>query len=320
MAASALGLTAAGLAGSSGFFLFAMSLAGFASAVAQVLVPLASHFTAKERQGRVIGAIMSGLFLGIMLARPAASLVGGSLGWRAVFLLSSGAMLILGAISSASLPRREPQGAMPYPRLLGSLAELFATTALLRRRSFYHACLFGAFSVFWTTVPMFLTSPGLGLGQRGVAIFALIAVAGAISSPLAGRLADRGLTRQATVAAMLLVAAAFGLSLLGGSSRAARVVALGACAFLLDFGVSGNLVLGQRAIFGLGAETRSRLNSLYITSFFLAGAACSAVGGWAYASFGWTGSAALGALLAATGLIAALADGVRGPKAALSPR
>jgi hypothetical protein len=42
-------------------------------------------------------------------------------------------------------------------------------------------------------------------------------------------------------------------------------------------------VLGQRAIFSLGAEYRSRLNGLYMATFFVGGAIGSALGGWAYA-------------------------------------
>lgn len=315
MIASCAGLITAGLAGSPAIFLLAVSVTGFSSAVAQIVVPLASHFTAKENQGRVIGSIMSGLFLGIMLARPVSSLVGGLFGWRAIFFSSAIAMACLALASSFALPTRKPQRTVSYPQLLGSLATLLKTTPILRRRAFYHACLFGAFSVFWTTVPMFLMSPAIGLSQQKIAIFALIAVAGAIASPLAGRLADRGYTRVATVAAMALVGAAFCLSFLGGGSVGWKIVGLGAGAFILDFGVSGNLVLGQRAIFQLGAEIRSRLNSLYMTSFFLAGALCSAAGGWAYASYGWEGSQAIGIGLALLGLVVAIVECARPPLA-----
>ena len=56
---------------------------------------------------------------------------------------------------------------------------------------------------------------------------------------------------------------------------------------MLDFGVQTNLVLGYRDLFALGAAHRSRLNGLYMATFFIAGAIGSAVGGWAYAQDGW---------------------------------
>jgi cyanate permease len=59
--------------------------------------------------------------------------------------------------------------------------------------------------------------------------------------------------------------------------------------------VAANLVLGQRAIFSLGAEVRSRLNGLYFALFFAGGALGSAVGGWIYASYGWHAALLAGA-------------------------
>ena len=49
-----------------------------------------------------------------------------------------------------------------------------------------------------------------------------------------------------------------------------------------------HLVLGQRAVYALGAAYRSRLNGLYMATFFAGGAISSAVGGWAYAQGGWS--------------------------------
>ena len=54
------------------------------------------------------------------------------------------------------------------------------------------------------------------------------------------------------------------------------------------FGVTVSGVLGQRAIYGLGAGVRSRLNGLYMAAYFAGGAAGSALCGWSYAHGGWS--------------------------------
>ncbi len=128
-------------------------------------------------------------------------------------------------------------------------------------------------------------------------MFALAGVAGAISAPLAGRVADRGWTRPATAAVMLLTAGGFALTrvLDLGSTWSMALLVSGAIA--IDFGVQANVVLGYRTLFALGAEFRGRLNGLYMTTFFLAGAAGSAVGGWAYANGGWTMVSSIGIAL-----------------------
>ena len=55
---------------------------------------------------------------------------------------------------------------------------------------------------------------------------------------------------------------------------------------LLDFAVSADLVFGQRAIYALGAEERSRVNALFMATFFAGGAIASGLSGWSFARFG----------------------------------
>jgi predicted MFS family arabinose efflux permease len=161
---------------------------------------------------------------------------------------------------------------------------LALTTPVLQRRSVYHAPLFAAFSLFWTAAPLELAGPDFGLSQRGIALFALAGAAGAAAAPLAGHAADRGWGRPATVFAILAVAAAFALGHFAGTRS---VFVLAAAGIVLDFGVQTNLVVGQRAIFALPPAIRSRLNGMYLASFFMGGAIGSALASPAFESGGW---------------------------------
>jgi predicted MFS family arabinose efflux permease len=284
-------------------FLGASLLIGFTAVAVQVLVPYASHMAPEAVRGRVVGNVMSGLMLGIMLARPVSSLIAHFWSWQAVYVFSAVVMLALGCVLRMLMPRRVPHGRTTYAVLLRSMGGMMSHYAVLRRRGLYQAGMFGAFSVFWTVTPLLLSSPAFGLTQKGIALFALAGVAGAIAAPIAGRVADRGLTRPATAFCMLAAIASFGLTLLVPSGSALALGLLVAAAILLDFGVSGNIVLGQRAIYGLGAELRSRVNGLYMATFFLGGAAGSALGAWSYARWGWTGAVIVGISLPAAALL-----------------
>jgi predicted MFS family arabinose efflux permease len=201
------------------------------------------------------------------------------------------------------LPPRKPVARLGYLSLLASMVHLARTTPVLRRRALYQAFLFGAFSLFWTTVPLLLAGPAFHFSQAGIAWFALAGVAGAIAAPIAGRVADRGWTRPATLVAMLLTATGFALTRLADLGTPLSLILLLIAAIAIDFGVQANVVLGYRTLFVLGAETRSRLNGLYMTTFFLAGAAGSAIGGWAYASGGWTLASSIGIALPLAALV-----------------
>ncbi len=268
-------------------FLTAALAIGLGSVAAQVLVPFAAHLSAEATRGQTVGKVVSGLLLGIMLARPAASLIADHTSWQVVFGGAALLMVTLAAVLFVRLPQRVPTSPPSYAKLIGSLWHLFAVTPVLRRRAAYHAGLFGAFSLFWTVTPIMLAGPRFHLSQTGIAVFALVGMAGAVASPFAGRLADSGHTLPATAAALVLGIVGFALPMFAPQSTTLALGLLVLAAIVLDMGVAANLVLGQRAIFGLGAEVRSRLNGLYFASFFAGGAAGSALGTWVYARYGW---------------------------------
>jgi predicted MFS family arabinose efflux permease len=301
IALAALALAAASVVTHPLPYLIAALLIGLGSVAVQILVPYAGHLAPAHIRGRVVGNVMTGLMLGIMLARPASSFVASVSSWHTVYALSAGLMVALALYRA--LPVRKPQARLHYGELLASMVHLARTTPVLRRRALYQAGLFGAFSLFWTTVPLLLASPAFNMSQTGIALFALAGAAGAISAPIAGRVADRGWKRLATAVAMLLTAGGFALTLVVAPGSYVSLALFVLAAIAIDFGVQGNVVLGYRALFALGAEHRSRLNGIYMTTFFLAGAAGSAIGAWAYAYGGWTLAAAIGGALPLAALL-----------------
>lgn len=268
-------------------FLIAALFIGFGSCSVQVLVPYAAHLAPEAVRGRVVGNVMSGLLLGIMLARPVSSFIAELYSWQAVFFLSAGAMTALALALSRTLPRRAPISKLRYSQLLVSMGKLAATSPLLQRRAVYQVTLGAAFSLFWTTTPLLLAGPPFHLSQGGIALFALASVAGAVASPIAGRVADRGWGRPTTALAILAVAGAFLMSRIAAEGSRPALYLLVAAAILIDFGVSANMAVGQRMIFSLGAELRSRFNGLYTASFFAGAGIGSALGGWTFAKGGW---------------------------------
>lgn len=283
-------------------FLLAALAIGLGAVVAQVLVPFAAHLAPEATRGQTVGKVVSGLLLGIMVARPVASVLAGFGGWQTVFGIAAALVLGLAVVLHFKLPQRRPAAGLRYPALIASLWPVLASTVVLRRRALYHAGLFGAFSLFWTVVPQALAGPDFGLSQNGIAIFALVGMAGAVASPIAGRLADAGHTLGATAIALVLGVLSFTLPLFAPHSTALALGLLALSAIVLDAAVAANLVLGQRALFALGAEMRSRLNGLYFALFFAGGAVGSALGGWVYAQYGWHAALLAGMLLPALAL------------------
>ena len=275
-------------------FLVTAFFIGMSASAVQVILPYVSHLTAEAARGRALGRLVSGIMLGIMLARPVSSFVADLGSWRVIYLISGGATVLVLFTLWRTIPRRAPVAGPSYGQLMGSMGRIYRDSEILRRRALYHAAMFGAFSVFWTAAPLWLSGAPFFLSQNGIAWVAVAGVAGAIAPPFAGRLSDRGLAGIGTAAAMALAGLSFALSNLGRSGGSFGLAMVVMTAVLLDFAVSANLVFGQRAIYTLGAEERSRINALFMATFFAGGAVASGLSGWIFARYGWTGVSMLG--------------------------
>lgn len=283
-AVAILSLLGAAFAQTPNLFLLASLLVGFSSVAVQILIPLAAHLAPEQTRGRVVGSIMGGLLLGILLARPASSLIADHFGWRAVFGTAAVTMLLISAVLATTIPRYQPTHNASYGQLLKSLWGLLLKQPVLRQRAFYQACMFATFSLFWTAVPLELAR-NHGLSQSQIALFALVGAIGAIAAPIAGRLADAGHSRIASLCALLFAALSFLPSLI---QPAYAVIGMAISGVILDFCVQMNMVVGQRAVYALDAKSRSRLNALYMTSIFMGGATGSIIASPLYDHGGWT--------------------------------
>lgn len=300
------GLVGIALARSAWLFLLASFAVGVCAVATQVLVPLASQLTPEARRGRVVGNVMAGLLAGIMLARPFASFVSAWLGWRAVFWISAALMVAVTLLLRLWLPTRRPGQQVRYGRVLRSLPGLLAGTPVLQRRVIYQSLLFAAFNIFWTGIALVLDGR-FGYDQRHIAVFALAGAAGALVAPLAGRLADRGLTRPATGAALAAAAAAFLAAMAGARLHSVALLVL--AALVLDAAVQTSQVLSLRSLYMLAPEQRGRLNGLFLTLMFISGALGSALSAALYHAFGWEGLCMAGMACALLGLGAFAAHG-----------
>ena len=275
-------------------FLVASILTGVGATGAQVLVPLASHLAAPEKQGRVVGTVMSGLLFGIMLARPVANVLAGSFGWRSTFLVSAAAMALIGIALLLACPQRRPRGGMRYGEALASTFGQLRQHRVVRMRAFYQSLMFAAFNLFWTAAPLALIRQ-FHLGHAGVGAFALAGAGGALVAPVAGWLADRRLTRPTSLAG--LAGLSVGFLLADWTVAAGSLIGFTIMAVLIDAAVQLSQITGQKLIFSIDPDARGRINAAYMTVMFVVGALGSVIGSATYEAGGWSASAIAGAAI-----------------------
>ncbi|WP_334035676.1 MFS transporter [Burkholderia cepacia] len=284
-------------------FLLATLVAGAASSVIQMLVPMAASMAPEAQRGRAVGNVMSGLMLGILLSRPLASLIAGSAGWRGFYLLAALANAAIAVVLALRLPSRTPSITAGYRALLASMGHLLADEPVLRRHALSAALAMAAFSAFWTAVGLRLAQPPFGLDLHGIAWFAFAGASGAIVTPLAGRAGDRGhgpAAQRIAHGTMLVALALLGIAGAGWfgfdahAHRGLALALLAGGAALLDAGVIVDQTIGRRAINLLNPAARGRLNGLFVGLFFIGGALGAALAGSAWAWGGWSAVCGVG--------------------------
>ncbi|SMG01248.1 MFS transporter [Burkholderia singularis] len=275
--------------------LAAASLAiGILATVTQQAVPFAAEIARPAERGQAVGTVMSGLLLGILLARTAAGFVAEYFGWRAVFGASVAALAALAAVIAMRLPRSTPTSTLPYGKLLASMWQLARELRGLREASATGAAIFAAFSAFWPALTLLLAGAPFHLGPQAAGLFGIVGACGALAAPYAGRFADKRGPRAIVTLAIALVAISFVIFALSGTSLVGLVIGV----IVLDIGVQAAQISNQSRIYALKPEARSRVNTVYMVCYFVGGAIGSWAGVTAWRATGWLGTCAVGLLFA----------------------
>lgn len=290
-----VGLALCAMAASLHGLLLASVLVGLTAVSAQIIIPAVSGMADSAHRGQTVGRLMSGLFAGTLLARTVSGYIGAHAGWRTMFALAAVLDVALIALIRSCLPRTRPSSDLNYPRLLASLGQLLARQPRLREACLSGFLLFAAFNVLWGSLALMLALPPYHWGSEGAGLFGLVGIAGMVASPAIGRLTDHWGGRRIVALAALTVMAAF--ALIAGSAH--WIGCLIAGVIVLDLGSRANLVANQTQLYALLPQARGRLNTVFMTAYFLGGAAGSALGAEVAGHFGWTGVAVAGMLCAA---------------------
>lgn len=304
MLAAATGQAISGFAPTIGVLAAGTATAGLCSVAAQVLVPFAAALAAPDRRGRAVGTVMSGLLLGILLARSVAGLLAGLGGWTTVYRISAAVMVVVAIALWRVLPNSRPTAHDGYAATLRSLGTLVRTQPRLRTRALLGALSFASVSVLFSTMAFLLSGQPYGFDEVRIGLVGLAGVAGALMANLAGRLADRGRTQLTSGIGVAALIASWAALAAGAQSLAWFLIGMA----VIDLALQAVHISNQSIIYALDPGARARLNSVYMTTYFVGAAAGSALGTVAWTRAGWTGVCVLGVGLAATTALAWGAD------------
>lgn len=264
-------------------------IAGLFSVAAQVLIPLATMAVKPEKTGEIVGFLMSGLLVGLLLSTSLAGLLSDLFHWKVIYAVSAIFMFILAFLLSTRLPT-VTTFKMSYHRIFQSMAQLIVEEKRLVFRSLIGGFAFAAISILFSTIAVLLTSKPFELPDVMVGVTTLIGVFGALSTTKIGKIADQGYTNSLTWIGIVILALSWGFLYFGGTSLISYILGYGIISLGLAIVHSSN----QNIIFRLRPDAKSRINSIYMTTYFTGGACGSALGIYAWHHGGWTMSCIVG--------------------------
>ncbi|MFC3902932.1 Predicted arabinose efflux permease, MFS family [Acinetobacter marinus] len=278
-------------------------LTGLFSVSSQVLIPLSTALVEPKRIGAVVGFLMSGLLIGILFSTTVAGLLSNLFAWNTVYWLSAILLVILMLLLQPRLPKLTPVK-LNYFAMFKTMGHLIATERRLVLRAGVGALTFASMSTLFSTMSLLLAREPFLLSDFQIGLIGLSGIVGAVFAQFTGKLVDRGYARQLTLVGMVL--ALLSWSVLYTAQWYLIAYLLGFC--MINLANSTLHVTNLNIIYQLHDEAKSRLNSIYMTSYFAGAASGSSLGIFAWNLGGWSLTCAFGFALALLSAICSVLD------------
>ena len=299
MVLSICGLIVSALSKNLWMLIIGTSMTGLFSTVAQVLIPFAATLSKPEHRGKIVGTLMSGMLLGILLGRTFAGAISTIADWHYVYWIATSIMGIVTLLLWISLPTYRNTININYFQLLWSIGSLYKQEPILRIRSLLAVISFALFSLLWTPLAFLLSNDPYHYSDFIIGLFGIAGAAGALGSPIVGKLSDKGKGWLATTIGLGLLL----LSWLPLSLAQYSIIALILGVVILDFSVQVTHVSNMSAIYQIRPEARSRMNTGYMVCYFIGGMLGSVGSTYLFSHYGWIAIVLSGIILGLMGLI-----------------
>ncbi|WP_345964509.1 MFS transporter [Streptomyces sp. BRB040] len=296
---AAVGMALAAVAAQPWLLLAGVALAGLFAVVVQTTVAFAADLSMAAERGRTLGAVTSGVVIGILGARLLAGSLAALWGWRSIYVVLAVLLLALTGSVLRLLPSDPRDGRTTYGAVLISLGRLFRER-LFVSRGLITFFLFASFGTLWSGLALPLAAEPWHLSTAQIGLFGIAGLAGALGASRAGQGADAGRANAVTGGALALLAASWLAT--GQASWSLWPVVVGV--IVLDFAVQAVHVSNQHLLTAAYSHRTSSVIGGYMI-FYSFGSAVGATSTTAvYSAAGWAGSSLLGAAFALCALLA----------------
>lgn len=279
--------------------LVASLFTGICSMIPQIFIPIASQFSRPENKGRNVGIVVSGLLTGILASRVISGFVGELFGWREMYYIAAGLMLVCAIWVLKVLPDMRPNFKGKYSDLMKSLFSLLREYPELRIYSIRAALAFGSFLAMWSCLAFKMGSAPFYAGSNVIGMLGLCGIAGALSASIVGKYVKQVGVRRFNFIGCGLILTAWLLLWLAGNSYIGIIAGI----ILIDIGMQCIQLSNQTSIFELSPHATNRINTIFMTTYFIGASTGTFLAGTFWQQFGWHGVVGTGIALTSCSLL-----------------
>lgn len=299
-ALSSLSLLGAFFAPNFQLFIFSAFIIGLLSVVPQIIIPYGAVLAGPEKRGQVMGKLLSGLLVGILLSRTFSGIIASIFPWRSVYLIAPIAIILLTILLTIKMPKDTTANTkLSYSASLKSIPLLVKSQKVLREAAVSGFFMFGTFSIFWSTLIFYISSPVYNWGTFAAGVLAVFGLSGALAAPIVGKLSDQYAQRTIVWIGLLMQTSSFIIL----HFFAAHIFPLVLSIVLLDVGNQFGQVANQTRVQNLGEQVSNRNNTVFMFSYFIGGAVGSFLGTTMWGAAGWIGVTLIALLFQALAII-----------------
>ncbi|EPQ50062.1 MFS general substrate transporter [Gloeophyllum trabeum ATCC 11539] len=228
----------------------------------QVLIPLTAELAPPHRRASSIAVVMSGLLMGVMLARVLSGIITQFSSYHNIYWMGVGGQFLLLIVMYLICPDTPPKNPdLTYFRILGTMARFAVTEPLLIQTGLILFADSAIYAGFWVTMTFLLSGAPYNYSTLDIGLFGLVGIFGIMTAPFVGRLIDGLIPWAAGLLFIGLILISMAIqTAAGGINVGAVVVAI----FVLDVGVQGLQVALTTNVFSINPDARARLNAVVI--------------------------------------------------------
>jgi predicted MFS family arabinose efflux permease len=254
------------------------------------MLPLVGDIAPTNRKATAISIVVSGLMLGMLVARLLSGIVANWTDWRNIYWFSFGAQYVLFIalfFVMPDYPSTNPDG-LQYFKALWTIVHMLFTEPLLVQACLIAFFISAVFTSFWTTLTFLLASPPFNYPSLTIGLFAFIGIVAICGGPVYGRLVtDRFVPWYSSILGQVVTLGGIVIGTFTGTFTVAGPIIQ---AIAIDIGIQTAQVANRAAIYTINPKAMNRVNTAYMVSAFCGQLTGTAVGNRLYAEGGWTWS------------------------------